>query len=90
MSDTKWTQRMALHLNGGSEFSQLNYEVCADGEPTGVMRITRTSGSPQYLKTVDEFHYGDQVFDVLKTKGVGLFEWLDAVLANKEAPIASA
>jgi len=70
---------MTMHLNGGSKFSQLNYALQCDGEATGIARITRTSGSSTgYLKTVDELHAGDEVFDVLATKGVGAIEWLEA------------
>jgi hypothetical protein len=70
-------QRMTMHLNGGSEFSQLHYEVLADGKPTGITRVTITDGSPRYKKTKDEFISGDESFDVMETKGVGLKEWLE-------------
>lgn len=65
-----------MHLNGGRDFSELHYEVLADGEPTKIVRRVRTDGSPGYLKTVDCFICGDDVFDVLATKGVGLKDWL--------------
>jgi len=87
MSGTyKWTQKMSMHLNGGSEFSQLNHDVYADGEPTGIVRVTRTSGSPKYLKTVDKLCDGSEEFDVLATRGVGMEDWLNArMLARVEA-----
>jgi hypothetical protein len=75
-------QRMTLHLNGGREFSELHYEITADGKPTGITRRVRTSGSPQYLKTVDELQAGDDGFDVLMTKGAGLMEWIEAHLGR--------
>lgn len=74
----KFTQRMTTHLNGGSKFSELRYSVFRDGEPTAVRRVTRTNGSPKYLKTQDVFLLGEEVFDVLATKGAGLEEWLTA------------
>ncbi len=74
-----WTQKLALHLNGGSKFSQLNFELFRDGKPTGIVRITRTSGSRSgYLKTVDEIQNGDATFDILATRGAGMIAWLEA------------
>jgi hypothetical protein len=73
-----FTQSMSMHLNGGEKFSQLNFKIFRDGQPTDIVRITCTSGSPKYLKTVDEFRCGDDTFDVLETRGTGLSEWLDA------------
>jgi len=82
---SKWTQQMALHLNGGSKFSQLNYNVFCDGQNTGIVRVTRTNGSPDYLKTIDKLVLGDEEFDILATHGVGVTEWLEAHKPNPEA-----
>ena len=72
-----FTQLMMMHLNGGSKFSQLNFEVYADGKPCGIQRITRTAGSPDYLKTVDQMKAANgDIFDVLATRGVGMEQWL--------------
>lgn len=80
-----WTQKMTMHLNGGSRFSQLNFDLYADGEPTGILRITRTSGSPKYLKTVDKLCDGSEEFDILENRGVGMMGWLEGrMLARKQ------
>ncbi len=84
MSETpKFTQRMTLHLNGGSEFSELHYVVLADGEETKITRHTRTDGSPRYNIVADEMHFGSDTFDFLKDKGA--IEWIEARL-GKEPP----
>jgi hypothetical protein len=77
MSHT-WTQKMAMHLNGGSEFSELVFEIYIDGKPAGITRHTRTNGSPSYLKTIDQLVCGDEVFDVLAARGAGMTDWLNA------------
>jgi hypothetical protein len=77
MSDTVFTQRMTMHINGGSQFSELHYEIMADGMLCGITRHTRTTGRPKYTKIADEFHAGDKTFDLLKTRGVGMQEWLN-------------
>jgi hypothetical protein len=73
----KFTQRMMMHLNGGREYSLLNYEVMRDGKPTQITRSTATNGSPQYLITSDVFRCGDDEFDVMKKPCGNLQEWLD-------------
>lgn len=79
-----FTQRMTMHLNGGSKFSELHYDILADGKPTNLKRSTRTSGRPKYIKTDDVIYdKGDpdnpeKCFDVLAAKGVGLVAWLEA------------
>jgi hypothetical protein len=80
----KFTQRMTMHLNGGDKFSELRYDILADGKPTNLKRVTRTNGRPKYLKTQDVIWDTTKpddpaaAFDVLATKGVGLQEWLEA------------
>ena len=81
----KFTQRMMMHLNGGSEFSQLNYAIFADGKPTNLSRVTRTGGSPKYLKTVDVISDGQSEFDVLATRAVGMEEWLKSHVVVENA-----
>ena len=66
-----------MHMNGGSKFSELHHDVYRDGEKTEIKRHTRTNGSPKYLKTEDIFACGEDWFDMLETKGVGLQEWLE-------------
>jgi len=79
MEKRKWTQRMTMHLNGGNKFSQLNYAVYCDGIDTGIVRVTRTNGSPHYFKTADELHCGDEAFDMLAcTDGRDAIAWLEA------------
>lgn len=73
----KFTQSMTMHLNGGSKFSQLHYKILADGKETGITRHTATNGSPQYLTTADELHFGSETFDVMETRGVGMMEWIE-------------
>src|ERR1051325_6120682 len=76
---SNWTQSMTMHLNGGKEWSQLNFAIFCDGKPTNIVRVTRTSGSKTgYLKTVDEFQCGEDTFDVLATRGAGMIAWLEA------------
>ena len=43
-----FTQRLTMHLNGGSKFSALAYEILADGAATGITRHKRTDGRPKY------------------------------------------
>lgn len=82
MSDKPvFRQTMHMHLNGGSKFSRLVYKITRDGIDTGITRITETNGSPNYLKTADDFVKGDARFDMLATNGVGMTEWL---LAHSE------
>lgn len=72
----KLTQTMTMHLNGGSKFSELHYKILADGEETGIKRCRRTDGSPKYLVTCDVLFIGEETFDVLATRGVGMTEWI--------------
>ena len=82
MSDKPvFTQRMMMHLNGGSSYSVLEFRVYADGKPTAIKRVKRTSGRPKYLIEVDTFACGGDEFDVVATKGVGMMEWLIAHVA---------
>lgn len=86
-----FTQRMTMHLNGGTKFSELRYEILADGKPTSLRRVVRTSGSPKYLKTQDVIWDSDKAddpsaaFDVLATKGVGMVAWLENHVKVHEA-----
>jgi hypothetical protein len=89
MSEAKLTQHMTMHLNGGGEFSELHYEIHADGKPTGITRRTRTDGRPKYRITADEMHCGDECFDILATKGAGMIDWIESrLLSTPEAPNA--
>ena len=67
-----------MHINGGSKFSELCYEIFCDGKPTGITRRCRTSGSPRYLKTIETLtaSNGDE-FDILGSRGTGMMEWLE-------------
>ncbi len=74
-----FTQRMKMHLNGGSKFSTLIYDVLIDGKPTGIQRSKHTNGSPKYFITQDLFVAEDgSEFDMLAAKGQGITEWLEA------------
>lgn len=86
MSDKpKLTQRMTMHLNGGSKFSELHYKILADDEETGITRHVRTDGSPKYLTTVDVLCCGEETFDVLETRGVGMIDWIFAHIKDNES-----
>jgi hypothetical protein len=80
----KFTQQLTMHLNGGREFSELHYDILADGKRTNLKRHTRTDGSPRYLKTIDVIYEATKAddpaaqFDMLATRGAGLQEWLEA------------
>jgi hypothetical protein len=76
----RFTEKMTAHLNGGSKFSELHYRVYADGVETKITHGRRTDGSPRYLITSDVFSCGDETFDNLAARGVGLKEWLVAHL----------
>ena len=80
----KFTQQMSMHLNGGSKFSELHFNIFADGQPTGITRRTRTDGSPHYYKTIDMFTDGNETFDVLATRGTGMEAWLTAHVAPRQ------
>lgn len=82
---TEFKQNMTLHFNGGSDFSSLHYEVTADGKPTDITRFTKTNGRPQYRKTEDKLICGDDVFDVLATKGVGIKDWLESHIKQEKS-----
>lgn len=83
MGKGKFTQNMTMHLNGGNEFSELHYKVLLDGKDTGITRHTRTNGSPKYKIIADEFHAGEDTFDVMETHGKGMKEWLEAHAAPR-------
>lgn len=73
-----FTQSMTMHLNGGSTYSELQFAVYRNGVKTPITRLTRTDGRPKYTKTVDVLVCGNEVFDIMETKGVGMMEWLIA------------
>lgn len=78
------TQKMTMHLNGGSKFSELHYRILADGKEAGITRYRRTAGRPKYLVTADVLGCGDETFDVLAAKGVGMVDWILARLPRPE------
>lgn len=53
--DPVFTERMTMHLNGGSEFSELHFRVLVDGHETPIRHHRRTDGSPKYRITDDVF-----------------------------------
>lgn len=75
---SEFTQRMTLHINGGSDHSALHFDVLRNGLPTGIRRVTTTNGSPEYLKTSDRFISETAEFDILANKGQGMVSWLEA------------
>lgn len=77
---------MSQHINGGAKFSQLVFDVFADGKPTGIARITNTDGSPLYVKTLDKLEKDGEEFDVLATRGDGMIAWLEAHHTPAEEP----
>lgn len=85
----KFTQRMTLHLNGGSDFSRLNYDVMRNDKQTVIKRYMVTDGSPDYKKTQDIFvaSHGkdDHIWDVLVQKADGLEDWLEKHYKPKKA-----
>ena len=86
MSEPKLTQKMTLHLNGGSKFSELHYKILADGKETGITRHTRTNGSPKYIVQADELHFGSDTFDFQKMQGSDdAIDWILERL-GKETP----
>ncbi len=79
MSKPVFTQRLAMHLSGGSKFSKFDYDVFRDGQPTGIKHIRHTNGSPEYLITADVLvAKSGEIFDLKATKGDGYQEWLEA------------
>lgn len=78
----KMTRRMTMHLNGGSDFSELQYEWFADGNPTGIRQYVRTDGRPQYKVMVNVCTHGDEEYDLLKGDSHGLAEWVLKQLAT--------
>jgi hypothetical protein len=82
MSEPQLTQRMTLHLNGGNKFSQLHYEVLANGEPTGVTIHKYTDGSPNYKYTGFFVRCGDEELDVLADRKTNIEEWIRARIAK--------
>jgi hypothetical protein len=86
----KFTQKMTMHLNGGKKFSELRYDIFVDGKPTKFKRVTRTNGSPKYIKNQDVIYDSTKpddetsAFDILGTRGVGLQDWLIANVKVEE------
>lgn len=72
----KFTQQLTMHLNGGSDYSVLQFAVLADGKPTQIQHVQRTDGRPRYTIVVDVFSCGGDEFDVLATRRIGLMQWL--------------
>jgi hypothetical protein len=60
------------------QFTESHYKILADGRSTGITRHIRTSGRPQYRKTIDHFQCGEDTFDALAAHGVGMMDWLYA------------
>jgi len=83
--NSDFTAKMSLHLNGGSEFSVLAYDVFYKGKPTEITRSTKTDGSPHYKKVSDRFICGDDEFDVLERGKEGLMDWLVAHTKKSKA-----
>lgn len=83
--EPKITQSMTAHVNGGNKFSELHYDIFADGKPTGISRFVKTDGKPDYMIVSDIFFKGEESFDVMAMKSVGLNQWiLDRVPAVAE------
>jgi hypothetical protein len=73
----KFTQKMMVHLNGGSKFSILEFQIFCDGKPTGITRSRTTNGSPRYEITSDVFRCGRGEFDLMKQSHADLQKWLE-------------
>ncbi len=84
--------RLLCHLNGGSEWSEIQKTVTLDGDETEMVRITRTNGRPQYKVTVDVLTIGEDELDIRKcTTDAEIFNWIWARLEpTKEKPPAEA
>jgi hypothetical protein len=65
-----------MHVNGGSAYSTLSYDIYADGNPTGIKRYQRTDGSHMYVVTDDVLAIGSDRFDILASRGAGMREWV--------------
>lgn len=74
------TRRMTMHLNGGSKFSELHYEILADGQKTGITLHERTNGRPHYRYTARELHFGEETLDLMKPEGEDPEAWILARL----------
>lgn len=78
----KLTQRLTLHLNGGSDFSERHTAIMADGQETGISLHERTDGSPDYHYTARELHYGQEMLDLMQKEGPEPMKWIrDRLLA---------
>ena len=87
MSAPVLTKHMTLHMNGGSKFSELHYEIRADGKPTGITLHERTNGSPQYKYTAREMHFGPDTLDLMEKGHPDVTEWILArLVAPREEP----
>ena len=85
MSNPVFTQKMTLHLNGGSKFSELHYQILRDGESTSITRVTRTNGRPSYRVVLDKFFCGDDELD-MQTDYLEAKNWLKSHSEKKEEP----
>lgn len=82
------TQRMKIHLNGGSKWSQLTYDILADDEPTGITMTTVTDGSPDYLITSKVLCHGEDTFDLMAGEGDPI-AWIHERIAKPESEVPS-
>jgi len=77
----KLTQRLRLHLNGGSEFSVLDYDILMDGQETGIVLHKRTDGSPHYRYTEHALICGEHSLDLLPPPPNAVVRaWMDKML----------
>jgi phosphoribosylformylglycinamidine (FGAM) synthase-like enzyme len=84
MSEPELTTKLTMHVNGGSKFSELHYEVLADKQPTGITIHKRTDGSPNYRYTAFEVQCGEETLDVLKAPNGAMKRWILDRLPNTQ------
>lgn len=74
----RFTEQMTMHLNGGSNFSELHYRIYGDGRPLDILHHRCTGGSPKYLIMDDVFvcRVCKSEFDCIAMGRNGLMGWL--------------
>ena len=68
-------QEPTMHLNGGSNYSSMSYDITIMGESVG-LRSTQTDGSPNYKIVSDIIHMNNEELDFRVSGKKKLARWM--------------
>lgn len=87
-AEAKLTMTRTLHLNGGSQFSESQHEIEADGVRTGIILRERTNGRPEFRYTVRELIFGGETLDLMNPpEGVKPEAWVRERIGKEPPPL---